>query len=78
MPVAALSSAGTGDGDRAFARLSGGVDPATYMSALRGTACCTSCHDLGRGAGPFEPSTYSSLTSVTLDEVRASLDGVRS
>ena len=77
VPVAALSSAGTGDGDRAFAHLSGGVDPATYMSALRGTACCTECHDLGRGAGPFDASIYSSLTSVTLDEVRASLDGVR-
>lgn len=78
VPVAALSSAGTGDGDRVFARLSGGVDPAMYMNALRGTACCTSCHDLGRGAGPFDPGTYSGLGSVTLDEVRASLDGVRS
>lgn len=78
VPVAALSSAGTGDGDRVFARLSGGVNPGTYMSALRGTACCAPCHEAGRGAGPFEPSNYSSLNSVTLDEVRASLDGVRS
>lgn len=78
VPVAALSSAGTGDGDRVFARLSGGVDPATYMSALRGTACCTPCHEAGRGAEPLEPSTYSNFNSVTLDEVRASLDGVRS
>ena len=78
VPVAALSSAGTGDGDRVFARLSGGVDPGTYMSALRGTACCTPCQEAGRGAEPFEPSTYRSLNSVTLVEVRASLDGVRS
>lgn len=78
VPVAALSSAGTGDGDRVFARLSSGVDPGTYMNALRGTACCTGCREASRGAGPFEPSTYSSLNRVTLDEVRASLDGVRS